>query len=189
MTEDVQYKIPASTSPLADEGKPLRSRAASGRTSSLGAPRDMPTEIEMAQMAEGPGPSTLPDGSKRIPLGQKTLRLKAPERPGFMRRWVNDLPGRVSAAEQGGYSLVKDDMGKPIVRHAGSSAMGGALQTYLMEIPRQWYDEDFAFKQESVDETDKAIYGGTFKEESEDKRYVPRDTPIKFGLQRGSGRG
>ena len=44
-----------------------------------------------------------------------------------------------------------------------------------MEIPKEFYDEDFAQKQAMVDATDEAIYRGTLNEEAGDKRYVPKD--------------
>lgn len=202
MTHDLEeeYVMPPSTSPFADNPpKPKREVDKRGRFRASSSMSHAPeAEVMVAvdadmnfevQEEEAPLGNTLSDGSKRIPFGQKQAKLYYVSRPGFMRRWVNDAPGRMMGAEKGGYTNVKDSNGKPVSTHAGTQSMGGALLAYLMEIPQQWYDEDFAFKQESVDEVDKAIYGGTFKEESDDKRYVPKDTPIKFGLSRGSGKG
>jgi hypothetical protein len=58
-----------------------------------------------------------------------------------------------------------------------------------MEIPKAFYDADFASKQQALDEIDKSIYMGSFKEEPGDNRYVPRSTPIKFGVETGPGKG
>lgn len=193
--QDAEFTVPKSTSPFADEPpKPVRVRDEKGRLRASAAmqpgqdPIQEPepvVEVEAEEVLN----DTLEDGSKRIPFGQKHSKLHYSQRSGYMRRWVNDTPGRIMGAEKGGYKHVKDNEGNPVKTHAGLQALGGAMNCYLMEIPMQWYQEDFAFKQESVDETDKAIYGGTFKEEPDDKRYLPKDTPIKFGLSRGFGKG
>jgi len=190
------FIIPKSTSPFADEPpsalKRVKDDRGRFRASAAMQAEQIPVqerEPEPEMVAEEMLGDTLEDGTKRIPFGQKHAKLHYAQRPGYMRRWVNDTPGRIMGAERGGYKHVKDNEGNPVKTHAGLQAMGGAMNCYLMEIPMQWYQEDFAFKQESVDETDKAIYGGTFKEEPDDKRYLPKDTPIKFGLSRGFGKG
>ena len=78
--------------------------------------------------------------------------------------------------------------GKPIQRPAGTLKEGGRMATYLMEIPQEFFDEDFEAKQESLNEMDNAIYTGRHKEDSDDKRYVPRSTPINVRVERGMGR-
>jgi len=190
--------IPRSTSPMADPAVPARPRRpqdtrgrfrASDAMEGNAVPVVEPEPEEPEMENDAPNGDVLESGEKRIPFGQQHARLHYVQRPGFVRRWVNDKPGRIMGAERGGYKHVKDNQGNPVKTHAGNHENGSAMTCYLMEIPEQWYQQDFAFKQESVDETDKAIYGGTFKEEAGDNRYVPKDTPIKFGLSRGSGRG
>lgn len=190
--------IPRSTSPMADPvalAKPKRVQDDRGRFRASDAMEGnavpvvepVADEPEMENLA--PESEVLDNGEKRIPFGQQHARLHYVSRVGYIRRWVNDKPGRIMGAERGGYKHVKDNNGNPVKTHAGNHENGAGMSCYLMEIPEQWYQQDFAFKQESVDETDKAIYGGTFKEEVGDNRYVPKDTPIKFGLSRGAGRG
>ncbi len=45
----------------------------------------------------------------RVPLGAPRLRLAVEGRPGYKRRWVNDVGGRIEQAVEGGYSLVGRD--------------------------------------------------------------------------------
>ena len=129
------------------------------------------------------------DGVKRIPLGQRKARLAYESRPGYVRRWINDEPGRVFDAENGGYAKVIDKLtGKPVYRIVGTAKAGGGLTAYLMEIPEEFWKEDFDQKQIPLNELDKQIRMGVHNQEDDDKRYVP-PTGIKFGVQRGSGRG
>lgn len=188
--------IPRSTSPMADPvvPKPRRVQDDRGRFRASDAMEGnaipaVEREPEPGEVNDAPNADVLESGERRVPFGQQHARLHYTQRPGYTRRWVNDKPGRIMGAERGGYKHVKDNNGNPVKTHVGNHENGSGMTGYLMEIPTQWYEQDFAFKQESVDETDKAIYGGTFKEESGDNRYVPKDTPIKFGLSRGSGRG
>lgn len=120
----------------------------------------------------------------RKPFGTPEAKLAWPPREGYKRRWFNDKPGRVARALEAGYTHVEEH-GKPVSRVVDPGEQGGGLHAYLMEIPEEWYDEDFAKKQEAIDEIDKAIYRGKFKEEDGDRRYIP-STGIKVSVQRGS---
>jgi hypothetical protein len=99
------------------------------------------------------------------------------------------VPGRIERARAAGYDHVVDDKGRPVTLIVGTQEKGGALNGFLMEIPDEFYNEDFAVKQGALDEVDKAIYRGALNEEPGDKRYVPKNAPIKFGVERGTGKG
>ena len=140
-----------------------------------------------AEMERSESPR-LANGKKRLPLGQRKARLAYPPRPGFVRRWLNDEPGRIFDAENGGYAKVIDsESGVPVHRIVGVAKAGGGLSAYLMEIPEEFYNEDFLLKQIPLNEVDNQIKTGVHSLEADDKRYVPT-TGIKIGVQRGSGR-
>lgn len=114
-----------------------------------------------------PGRGRSDDESRRtrVPLGTKRTRLYAKERPGYVRRWVNDEAGRLSRAVDGGYEFVTDpnmrsDESGKVCTQAGTDSTGAPMKVYLMEIRREWYEEDQAEKQARVDEIDRAILGG-----------------------------
>lgn len=126
--------------------------------------------------------------SGRVPFGNQSAKMRLPEREGFTRRWFNDKPGRIALAIGAGYKMVEDPLtGKPYELTVNQSASANnAMKAYGMEIPNEFYDEDFALKQQSLDFTDEAIYKGTNNEKPGDKRYVPPDL-MKFRTKRGPG--
>jgi len=89
--------------------------------------------------------SSLP---KRIPIG-KQKKLIAPQRPGFVRRFVNDVDNRIEQFKLAGYKPVEGNfstseqskdvsiMGSQIRRHVGRG-----VYAVLMEIQEDWYQED-----------------------------------------------
>lgn len=87
---------------------------------------------------------------KRGSTGGFALKLDAPERPGFVRRFVNGDPARIKRlTEELGYTMVNDRAGEGqartegqgtrISRHAGKDENGRSVQTYLMETPVEEY--------------------------------------------------
>lgn len=103
--------------------------------------------------------------SKRVLLGGTSLKLDAPKRNGYVRRWFNDAEGRVETAEQAGYSFVHDGRAESeqpvrVRRRVGTNADGTPLYAYLMEKPEEFYQEDQALKRQPLDEIDEAIFGG-----------------------------
>lgn len=87
-------------------------------------------------------------------FGQPVPQLEYPIRDGYVGRWFNDHPGRIKRALECGYQHVKDDEGRPVTRPVGKTI---PLQAFLMEIPKDFYDEDFALKQMRDDETAEAL--------------------------------
>lgn len=97
---------------------------------------------------------------ERIPVnGMKdklTVRNKDPK---LEYRWVLDTPGRIQKFQDGGWTVVQEDLEigqKTVDRESkvGSAItkFAGGLSTYvLMSIPKEWYDEDQKAKQDAVD--------------------------------------
>lgn len=121
--------------------------------------------------------------NSRVPLGVARAKLSVPERPGYVRRWVNDTEGRLLQAEQGGYQYAADqslqigavdvdnvnrDLGARISRVVDKST---GQKAYLMEIKEDFYKEDQASKAERIAATDKLIKDGKL-DDGED-RYIP----------------
>lgn len=134
---------------------------------------------------------------ERIPLNRNRMKLSVPSRPGYVRRWVNDVPGRLYNFERAGYEFVTDPdlivgegddvsqrpgVGSVVSRMVGSiEATGQPLRAYLMEIPQEYYDEDQAVKAAEVDERENAMRRGQDSQGSpgDGARYIPK-TPIKI---------
>lgn len=121
---------------------------------------------------------------ERIPLGAPVQKLHAEARPGYVRRWVNDEPGRISQAQNGGYSFVADQTKVGTGSEDGNTDMGSAVsrvvdrrtgqRAFLMEIPKDFYDADQAEKQKRIDAIDGAIKTGNINRQADDGRYVPK---------------
>ena len=137
-----------------------------------------------APRIDATGEALGPAQIKRIPLGARAPRLAADQRPGYSRRWINDHNDRIERSRRGGYEHVRDANGEPMSRPVGSAEGGGGMRAYLMEIPQHLYDEDFAAGQGVVDDIDRAIYRGKYKEEPGDQRYVP-EGGISMTVSRG----
>jgi hypothetical protein len=97
--------------------------------------------------------------NKRIPIGTGNV-LTAEQRPGFVRRFVNDQDGRVERFKDAGYTPVLDQSADTSAQGAGKPSLlgnvvrksvGGGRHAVLMEIPQEWYDEDQELKQREVD--------------------------------------
>lgn len=111
---------------------------------------------------------------RRASVGGHSLKLKAPTREGFVRRWVNDDGNRIANAQELAYDFVNDTSiegtgeGSRVSRLVGTKANGEPLRAYLMETPveefRAGVDEKEAHLKEIdaamhaiVDETGKAV--------------------------------
>lgn len=107
------------------------------------------------------------DRSKRKLLGQAELKLSAPNRDGFHRRWFNDDGNRLIDAQEAGYTFVQDEAKSArekraiyLSRLVGTQQNGQPQYAFLMEKPLQQYREDQARKQRPLDEFDNAIGRG-----------------------------
>ena len=131
---------------------------------------------------------------KRVPLGAQRLKgLVQNQKEGYVYRWVNDTPGRIAMALEGGYQFVTNDdvivgegedrntdLGSMKSQHGGFDAGGKPYKRYLMVIRKELYDEDQAFKNAELDEVDRAIRSGKYKNGDPESTYVP-SSGIKMG--------
>ena len=123
----------------------------------------------------------------RRPLGTPKTKLFIPNMAGYIGRVINDIPGRIEAALEGGYEFVQiedapgwgnaitdgnTDLGTKVSRIVGTHQDGTPMRGYLMRIREEWYKADQAEKQTRIDEVDIAIKQGTHDSKPSDKRYV-----------------
>ena len=125
---------------------------------------------------------------ERIPLGTIRRKLSVPDGlipPNKVGRWVNDKPGRIQQALDGGYDFIEDPLAKvgegpenqrdPLstkIRRTVDRETG--MKAYLMAIPKRFYDQDQKEKNRLLDEIDADIQGGNIEGRvGQDGRYVP----------------
>lgn len=93
----------------------------------------------------------------RVPLGTRNV-LTASQRKGFVRRFVNDEPGRIQEYEGAGYTVVKEETpvgdnkvgkGKGVGSEV-SVPVGDGKTAVLMEIREDWYQADQTAKQDDI---------------------------------------
>lgn len=119
--------------------------------------------------------------NKRIPFGVPRSKLSVPNPiEGYHLRWVNDIPGRLLAALEGGYSFVEpnevgyeEDKENKVKRLVDRTDNGEPLYAYLMKLALEFYHEDKALKSGQLDQLDNAIRKGQTDRSSGDNRYVP----------------
>ena len=138
----------------------------------------------------------------RVPIGSHRMKLKADTREGYIRRWVNDTPGRLDMFREAGYEHVTDPKlvvgeGDDINQRPGIDSMvsravgiredNQPLRAYLMEIPEEFYKEDQESKMAQVEEREEALRRGQDNQGGPgvDGRYVLKGTPIK--IEHGKG--
>lgn len=93
----------------------------------------------------------------RVPIGTRNV-LTVKGRPGFVRRWMNDVDGRIEQATAAGYMPVEENVqvGDPYVgdpKKLGSvvtKSVGGGRKAVLMEIPEEYYREDQEARQAKI---------------------------------------
>ena len=116
---------------------------------------------------------------ERIPFSGLRLKLqlskseqKAFESRGMVPHWFNDTDGRVEQALSAGYTFVKPEYARSLGHsaiHEGNTDVGAkvskivtkgkdlVMRAYLMEIKKEFYDEDYAAKQVINDKVDEAL--------------------------------
>lgn len=103
---------------------------------------------------------------RRANVGQAALKLSAPSREGYHRRWVNDDGPRLANAKELAYDFVheegikSDTPGSRISRRVGTKANGEPLLAYLMETPDELYAEGVAEMEAYTRQIDEAIRSG-----------------------------
>lgn len=103
---------------------------------------------------------------RRASVGGHAMKLAAPARAGFTRRWFNDMNNRIASAEELAYEFVTEpgiethDPSSRVSRIVGTKANGEPLRAYLMETPYELYAEGVAEKEDRNAEVDQAIRAG-----------------------------
>lgn len=107
--------------------------------------RGRPPLSDNAAPKHDTGETTTPSRRRRLSVGGHALRLLAPVKEGFMRRWVNDVRDNVANRQELAYDIVSDpsikttDAGSHVSRIVGTHANGEPLRAYLMETPEEEY--------------------------------------------------
>ncbi len=114
-------------------------------------------------LKEESAPKRVMQSRKRVPLGARNI-LTAGARPGYRRRFVNDVGDRVAMFKDAGWKpVLKESVGDDRAGKAtsmGSSvnpSVGGGQRAILMEIPEELYLEDEKVKQDKIDQVEKEM--------------------------------
>lgn len=124
-------------------------------------PAPVATEAEPAVAAEN-----LPGRRRRASVGGMAMKLFAPARDGFVRRWFNDKDNRIAEAEELAYTHVTDPSVKSsssdsrISRLVGTKPNGEPLSAFLMETPVDEYAAGRSEKETQNRMVDEAITAG-----------------------------
>lgn len=107
---------------------------------------------------------------QRSSTGGHSLKLTAPNRAGFVRRFVLNDPSRILAMQEMGYDFVQDvattgakrtdGVGTRITRHAGRDEHGKPQQHILMECRQEDYAVGVAEKEDRLKPFEEAIRRG-----------------------------
>jgi hypothetical protein len=107
---------------------------------------------------------------RRAATGGFKQKLDAPQRKGFVRRWVDNDPSRIIAMEDLGYALVAekageeeartDGLGSRIQRHAGKRDNGSPQALVLMECRAEDYAQGEREKEDQLKPFEDAIRAG-----------------------------
>jgi hypothetical protein len=134
---------------------------------------------------ENPTAATPPARRRpRASVGGFALKLDAPSRPGFVRRFVNGDPSRIMKMEELGYTLVSDPAGEGksrtdgkgtrITRHAGKLEDGAPMQAVLMETPEEEFAYGLSDKEEHRQQFEDTIRRSGDPTGQVDGAYVPK---------------
>ena len=114
-----------------------------------------------------------------------TLKLEAPGRPGYVRRWVDNHPTRVMAMQDLGYDLADeiagdgkartDGLGTRIQRLGGKRDSGEPQHLVLMETPADDYKLGAEEKEEQLKPFEEAIRRSADTTGKLQDAYEPRD--------------
>jgi hypothetical protein len=139
---------------------------------------------------EGDG-QAVPQGRRRrrVSAGGFALKLDAPPRAGFVRRFVNGDPARLLKMEELGYTLVNDpagqdsartdELGSRIARHAGKTEEGQPFKAYLMETPVSEYEFGVQDKEDARKPFEEAIRRSADTTGQVENAYQPGQSTIR----------
>lgn len=146
-----------------------------------------PQAAQPEQPKEAKNPSKINYRSRenRKPMTGLNQRLSADIPEGLVGHWFADRPGRVQRAIEAGWmfahygvnGVLREDDGREgaiFEEHADTNARGESVRQYLMLIPRELYEEDYAAKQARLDKQMEAIKRGSeHKMQAGDNAYNP----------------
>ncbi len=124
------------------------------------------------------------DIRRRVPMAIPRQKLALPDIPGYHVHWINDYPGRVLSAQEGGYEFVTPEEGRVLSRaiandpaQSGNTDLGDRisivvgqdngqpLRAYAMKIRNEWFEEDQALLSEKNRQIQQAIRDGSIGSE------------------------
>lgn len=107
---------------------------------------------------------------RRASVGGFRQKLDAPQREGFVRRWVDDSPARVMEMQELGYDFAQeqagtgakrtDGQGSRISRMGGKRDDGSPHQLVLMETPASEYALGAKEKEDALKPFEDALRSG-----------------------------
>lgn len=107
---------------------------------------------------------------RRAPIGGFRQKLDAPQRPGYVRRWVDDSPARIMEMQELGYDFAQDKaadgarrtdgQGSRISRMGGKRDDGSPHHLVLMETPVEDYDLGRKEKEDALKPFEDALRAG-----------------------------
>lgn len=140
-----------------------------------GRPRKLAVPMGSTPVAETPQPAAAKPAEpatingkrrRRASVGGHALKLTAPGRAGYTRRWFNDDGNRIADAQELAYDFVHEagvqtsGPGSRVSRLVGTKTNGEPLHAYLMETPNELYAEGVAEKEAHNRQIDDAIIAG-----------------------------
>jgi hypothetical protein len=122
---------------------------------------------------------------RRASVGGFRQKLDAPQREGFVRRWVDDSPGRIMEMRDLGYDFAQDHAGSGAKRTDGQgsriSRMGGKRddgsphQLVLMETPQSEFDIGRKEKEDALKPFEDALRSGADTTGRLKDQYTPSE--------------
>lgn len=123
---------------------------------------------------------------RRASIGGFRQRLDAPQRPGYVRRWVDDSPTRIMEMKELGYDFVHeqagtgakrtDGQGSRISRMGGKRDDGSPHHLVLMETPEADYAIGIQEREDQLKPFEAALRAGTDTTGRLQDAYKPSDS-------------
>ena len=123
---------------------------------------------------------------RRAAIGGFRQKLDAPQRPGYVRRWVDDSPARIMEMQGLGYDFVHeqagagakrtDGQGSRISRMGGKRDDGSPYHLVLKETPADEYAIGVAEREDQLKPFESALRSGADTTGRLQASYKPSDT-------------
>lgn len=117
---------------------------------------------------------------RRASTGGFRTKLEAPQRPGFVRRWADNTPGRIAEMQDLGYDFAEadtrtDGLGTRAERFAGTRDSGEPQKLILMETPIEEYAVGVEEKEERLKPFEQALRAKRDTTGQLENAYSPKD--------------